>query len=664
MNGGIGKKSCFDGRSGWVWLLLGVAACGGGALEVEALTLPSAVVGELYAAPLVVEDGVAPHVWSLVEGDLPEGLVLNPAGAISGIPEIEGSYPLVLEVGDARGAGAEVELQLEVEDGDVLRCGERIRGRFKESASLGYAEVDWDAVDGYRWISVQMPDQDVTRMDILSNEEVVHDMFVSDPAVARRSTDLSQDFTNSFAGFGFGHTIDLGTSPDLESYRAYGEPIDVLLVADEAGAWTLELVCSSGPVLRSTEVAPVRLGETVYLNYGVLSAQEGVLYETDPPLPDWLSWDPVTGNASGVAPEVGVWEFEVIAVDEQGRSTRAPAGFGVYEPTPIACGDVRTVVTEEGYYAGDLDGEDDPRGMFIGELALDPTLTRVSIVATAEDGALVRVAWPGEDINVIGSVAISNSGEPVTLEVGWHGASGLGAHVAEGGGRLQFTAASFGGEPAPLEVSVICEDTPVPLQRALPVVAVGGAASVQLDGVGGVPPYAWSLARGVDGVSLGADGGLAVSGLAAGVYEVPLRLEDSRGVAWEASWPLYVGEDAACQGHQQLGCGEQIDGVATAAFYEDDEAGREMFCLTGEAWRYEELTLLLTSRDEGRFLLYATEPGGTGYAWLTDVSAWESSGGFLWDRSTWTPADYRDLPMFVELWAQAPGAWSLALSCE
>jgi hypothetical protein len=663
MNRDVTQKLCFDGRSGWAWLLLGVVACGGGALEVEALTLPTAAVGELYAAPLVVEDGVAPHVWSLAEGDLPEGLVLNPAGAISGIPELDGSYPLVLEVRDARGAGAEVELQLEVEDGDVLRCGERIRGRFKEGASLGYAEVDWEAVDGYRWISVQMPDSDVTRMEILSNEEVGHDMFVFDPAV-ERSTDLSQGFTNSFVGFGLGHTIDLGTSPDLESYRAYGEPIDVLLVADEADAWTLELVCSSGPVLRSTEVAPVRLGETVYLNYGVLGVQEGVLYETDPPLPDWLSWDPVTGNASGVAPEVGVWEFEVIAVDEQGRSTQALAGFAVYEPTPIACGDVRTVVTEEGYYAGDFDAEDDPRGMFIGELTLDPTLTRVRIVAMAEDGAVVRVAWPGEDIDVIGVGELSDGTEPLTLEVGWHGASGLGAYLAEGGGSLQFTAASFGVEPTPLELSVICEDTPVPLQRALPVVAAGGSASVQLDGVGGVPPYAWSLARSVDGVSLGAEGGLAVSGLPAGVHEVPLRLEDSRGVAWEAVWPLYVGEEAACQGHSQLGCGEQIDGVATAAFYEDDEAGREMFCLTGEAWRYKELTLLLTSRDEGRFLLYAIEPGGAGYAWLASASAWESSGGFLWDRSTWAPADYRDLPMFVELWAQAPGPWSVALSCE
>ena len=82
--------------------LLLLAACSR-TPEIVPQGLPDATVSEVFLVRLGAERGKGTLTWSLAEGELPEGLVLNPAGVISGTPERSGSYAFTLTVEDQRG---------------------------------------------------------------------------------------------------------------------------------------------------------------------------------------------------------------------------------------------------------------------------------------------------------------------------------------------------------------------------------------------------------------------------------------------------------------------------------------------------------------------------------------------------------------------------------
>jgi M6 family metalloprotease-like protein len=65
---------------------------------------------------LVVENGTAPVTWTLLDGSLPDGLRLDPAGRISGAALETGTFPLEMEARDALGLAATAPVTLVVED--------------------------------------------------------------------------------------------------------------------------------------------------------------------------------------------------------------------------------------------------------------------------------------------------------------------------------------------------------------------------------------------------------------------------------------------------------------------------------------------------------------------------------------------------------------------
>ena len=70
-------------------------------LAVTTTSLPAATGGSAYTATLAATGGVTPYSWSVTSGSLPPGLSLSPAGMISGIPDVAGTYTFTASVTDA-----------------------------------------------------------------------------------------------------------------------------------------------------------------------------------------------------------------------------------------------------------------------------------------------------------------------------------------------------------------------------------------------------------------------------------------------------------------------------------------------------------------------------------------------------------------------------------
>jgi hypothetical protein len=84
-------------------------------LAITTLALPIADASVPYSASLTATGGVAPYVWSLANGSLPAGILLqSPGGVISGTTALAGSYPLTAKVSDAAGHSATSALNLTV----------------------------------------------------------------------------------------------------------------------------------------------------------------------------------------------------------------------------------------------------------------------------------------------------------------------------------------------------------------------------------------------------------------------------------------------------------------------------------------------------------------------------------------------------------------------
>lgn len=80
-----------------------------GDLDVLTTTLPDAENDKPYEFQLEAEGGVEPFAWQIIEGTLPEGLVLTSTGLITGVPAMPGEYALRFRVFDAAASPAWTE---------------------------------------------------------------------------------------------------------------------------------------------------------------------------------------------------------------------------------------------------------------------------------------------------------------------------------------------------------------------------------------------------------------------------------------------------------------------------------------------------------------------------------------------------------------------------
>src|SRR6516165_8413155 len=70
-------------------------------LQVASATnLSSGTTNRAYIANLSASGGVPPYTWSVSSGNLPPGLVLSPAGSLSGTPTSAGAFSFTAQVTD------------------------------------------------------------------------------------------------------------------------------------------------------------------------------------------------------------------------------------------------------------------------------------------------------------------------------------------------------------------------------------------------------------------------------------------------------------------------------------------------------------------------------------------------------------------------------------
>ena len=85
------------------------------AVGITTKTLPAGFNGRSYRARLVALGGKAPFSWSLLSGNMPQGLSLSSGtGVISGIPTVSGTFDLSFQVTDPMGGIANTTLKLNI----------------------------------------------------------------------------------------------------------------------------------------------------------------------------------------------------------------------------------------------------------------------------------------------------------------------------------------------------------------------------------------------------------------------------------------------------------------------------------------------------------------------------------------------------------------------
>ncbi len=84
--------------------------------EITTRALDSTLLGDTYSSTLKAYGSASPFIWSIIAGNLPNGLILDETGVIAGISEIVGIYSFTVQVTDQEGSTAVRDFSLEVKD--------------------------------------------------------------------------------------------------------------------------------------------------------------------------------------------------------------------------------------------------------------------------------------------------------------------------------------------------------------------------------------------------------------------------------------------------------------------------------------------------------------------------------------------------------------------
>ncbi len=137
-------------------------------LEIGPERPSNALVGSPFMFQFSLFGGEQPYQWVLKSGYLPPGLQLSSNGALSGTPQQTGSFSPVIQVTDATGISAEIQIHLEVTGGGgsvplsvsiadlpaVIVAGEKLS--FQLDAYGGSRPYEWKLISGTLPVGLSM----------------------------------------------------------------------------------------------------------------------------------------------------------------------------------------------------------------------------------------------------------------------------------------------------------------------------------------------------------------------------------------------------------------------------------------------------------------------------------------------------------------------------
>ena len=109
---------------------------------IQTQGLPPADVDAEYSAQLTATGGTGAYSWSVVEGDLPAGLTLSSAGAITGTPTALGSATFTVQVADEAAVTHTRAFTIVVAEIQVLTSGVAVTGLAGDAESVRYFGIE------------------------------------------------------------------------------------------------------------------------------------------------------------------------------------------------------------------------------------------------------------------------------------------------------------------------------------------------------------------------------------------------------------------------------------------------------------------------------------------------------------------------------------------
>jgi hypothetical protein len=520
-----------------------------GSLQVTTASLPGGTVDSAYVASLSAAGGTSPYAWSVASGALPPGLSLDEGGAIAGIPTAAATYTFVVQVIDAADPAAAAQRQFTISIGTAPLT---ITTVSLPNGVVGVPYLETIAANGgatpYSWSLVAGALPDGLELD--------------------ESSGIVAGTPTTSGGYAF--TVQVTDSSDPQKSASQSFSVTIASASQDLVITTTGF--GDGVVGLGYGAYVSAVGGTTPYTWSVVGS-----------LPPGLTLDPATGQISGTPGTAGSYSFTIHLSDSSTPKKLASAPFTikVYPPLQVATASLPTAVIGAPYAATiEVTGGLAPYGYSLVAGSLPPglllsssgTISGTPSGAGGSYGFSVQVtdsANPKQTtsgnffILVEETLAISTSSLPSGLVGAWYsemlvavggtppcswavtagalppelaldGATGAVAGLLTEAGEFGFTVVVTDSVALTASRSFTIQVTaPTSLQittTSLPGGTLGGSYAEQVTAIGGLEPYAWSLAAGQlpPGLKLDASTG-EVSGTPSlgGTYDFVVQVVDS-----------------------------------------------------------------------------------------------------------------------------------------
>ena len=143
-------------------------------MSIENYILSSATIGVPFNHQFDVSGGIAPFIWNIENGLLPDGLSLNGSnGTIYGIPTESGSFNFKLAVSDQTGISAQTTFNIEVfENTSALAINDTVRTNENINVNIDILNNDIDNDNERKHWSIEITQTPANGTIILNNNQI------------------------------------------------------------------------------------------------------------------------------------------------------------------------------------------------------------------------------------------------------------------------------------------------------------------------------------------------------------------------------------------------------------------------------------------------------------------------------------------------------------